>query len=71
MKTFSAESERDFPDGANGKFDDKRSGRLTLKTSKGLRVYFFFNVIKMVNQTTNAKNVCIPNVQLFQGSGRK
>jgi len=61
MKSFFVETERDFTDRANGKFGDKRSGRLTLKTSKGLKSVFFYT-IKMVNQTTNAKNVCILNI---------
>jgi len=41
MKSFFVETERDFTDRANGKFDDKRSGRLTLKTSKGLKSVIF------------------------------
>lgn len=38
MKTFGIDTERGFPVRTNGKLDDKRSGRLTLKTSKGLKV---------------------------------
>lgn len=41
MKSFFVETERDFTDRANGKFGDKRSGRLTLKMSKGLKSVIF------------------------------
>lgn len=46
MKTFGTDAQRGFPGRTNGKFGDKRSGRLILKTSKGLKVLFFFILYK-------------------------